>query len=432
MIISQSRSKVKTKALTLINSLSGLTRPWLKFVLEMTLSILTTGSCNVNLIAGSLKEKVKVKHTLKRLQRMLLKSRILEFANRLSLQESISKICASTIIALDGGDLSHQYGDQFEKCATVKDGSSGELRKGYWLNQISGYNPGTGETFPILLSIYSTLETGFKSANYETFKIADKLIEQIGSLGLWVIDRGYDGGKVLEYFLSKGLDFMLRMNESRHIIYRGKSENIYKRAQAINRRTKFHSKARFGSCKVKLKVERKEYEVTLICYKDERNKEPIIFLTNGWIKSTKELKRRIRGYFHRWGVEECYRFEKQGFGIEKSKLRNYDRIKTMLGLSIISWLILIKINEQPVLKEVVLQEARMEKDRQKDRPKFIYYRLLRGVQNMFAGQRLFLFRLKRKERESIKEKIFQQRPLFKAICLKGGQIDDLLWIEEAA
>lgn len=432
MIISQSRAKVKKKALTLINSLSGLTRPLLKFVLEMTLGILTTGSCNVNLIAGSFKEKVKVKHTLKRLQRMLLRSHLLEFANCLSLEESIGKIGASTVIALDGGDLSHQYGEKFEKCATVKDGSSGEFRKGYWLNQISGYNPGSQETFPILLSIYSTLELGFKSANTETFKIADKLVEKIGSLGLWVIDRGYDGGHVLKYFLSRGLDFMLRMNESRNIIYQGKSENIYTRAQAINRRTRFHSKARFGSCKVKLKLERKEYEVTLICYKDDRNKKPIIFLTNGWIKSTKELKRRIRGYFHRWGVEECYRFEKQGFGIEKSKLRNYDRIKTMLGLSIISWLILIKINEQPMLKEVVLQEARMEKDREKDRPKFIYYRLLRGVQNMFAGQRLFLFRLERKERESIQEKIFHQMPLFKTTILKGGQREDLLWIEGAA
>jgi hypothetical protein len=432
MIISQSRTEVKRKALRLISSVSGLSRPLMKFVLEMTFGILTTGSCNVNQIAGNFKEKVKVKHTLKRLQRMLLKSQLLEFANILSLKESLKKIGKSTILALDGGDISHQYGKKFEKSVTVKDGSSGKLRKGYWLNQISGYNPDSGETYPILLSIYSTLESGFKSANKETFKIADKLVEEIGDLGLWVIDRGYDSGHVLKYFLGKGLDFMVRMKETRNIQYKGKSENIYKRAGNINRRIKFHSKASFGSCKVKLNLGRQEYELTLICYKDKRNKKPMIFLTNGWIKSTKELKRRIRGYFHRWGVEECYRFEKQGFGIEKSKLRSYDRIKTMLGLSIISWLILIRINEQPVLKEVVLQEARMEKDREKDRPKFIYYRLLRGIQNIFAGQRLFLFRLKRKERESVREKIFQQMPLFRTIILKRGQMDDISWIEEVA
>jgi hypothetical protein len=36
-------------------------------------------------------------------------------------------------------------------------------------------------------------------------------------------------------------------------------------------------------------------------------------------------------------------------------------------------LILIKVNEQPKLKELVLKETRMEENKIKDRPKFIYY-----------------------------------------------------------
>jgi len=413
MIISQSREKVKKKALSLINTIRrDLSKPLVKFILEMCMGMIQTSGCNVNRIAGILHEESAVKHTLKRLQRMLLNSKLLFLANQLSLKHSVSKIVSSTILALDGGDLTHQYGKKFEKSASVKDGSSGEIRDGYWLNQISGYNPESKETFPLLLEIYSTLEAGFKSANAETFKIVDKLIKKIGGLGLWVIDRGYDGGKVLSYFLSKGLDFMLRMKTTRNIIYNGKSENIYKVARLINRRVQLNKYGRFGSCKVKIKIERVEYEATLVCYKDKRNKEPMIFLTNGWIKSTRELKRRIRGYFHRWGVEECYRFEKQGFGIEKSKTRNYDRIKTLLGLTIISWLILIKINEHTGLREVVLKAARMEKDKLKDRPKFIYYRLLRGVQNMFAGLNLFSFRLKRKAKEKLKTEIAKNFPLF--------------------
>ncbi len=138
--------------------------------------------------------------------------------------------------------------------------------------------------------------------------------------------------------------------------------------------------------------------MTLICYKDDRNKAPILFLTNGYIKSTKELKRRIQGYFHRWGVEVCYRFEKQGFGIEKSKTRNFKRVKTLLGLTIISWLIMIRINDNTKLREEILINARMEKTKLKDRPKFIYYRLQRGIQNLFEGiDRMFNFRLKKKK-----------------------------------
>ncbi len=175
MIISESRAKVKLKVLNLVACLkSDLSRPVLKFVSEMVIGMLMTGSCNINLIAAHLKEQIASKDTIKRLHRMLLKgSLLLKLANGLSLKEALQKIDKDTIFALDGGDITHQFGEKFEKSAYVRDGSSKkeELRQGYWLNQISGYNPVTSETFPVLLYIYSVLESGFKSANIETFKL---------------------------------------------------------------------------------------------------------------------------------------------------------------------------------------------------------------------------------------------------------------------
>jgi hypothetical protein len=392
------------------------------------MGMLMTGSCNINLIAAHLSEQIAPKDTIKRLHRMLLKGcLLLKLANGLSLKEALKKINKDTIFALDGGDITHQYGEKFEKSAYVRDGSNKEeLRRGYWLNQISGYNPGSGETFPILLYIYSVLESGFKSANIETFKIVDQLLSKIGKLGFWVVDRDYDNGTILNYFLSKGLDFMVRMKKTRNIIYKGKSVNIKKRALLMNRRYVYNRHGRFGSCKVKLNLGGEEYKLTLICYKDDRNKEPMILLTNGWIKKVKELKRRILAYFRRWGVEECYRFEKQGFGIEKSKTRNYDRIKGLLGLTILSWLVLIKVNNHGSLKEALLEEARMEKNKLKDRPKFIYYRLLRGLQQVFSGvKRLFCFRLKKSEKELLRSKVLLDYPLFKHLAF------DDFWFEQA-
>jgi hypothetical protein len=434
MSIPENRGKVKKISLSLINQMkSGISRPLKKFIMEMCFGMLTKGSSNINLIAGALNENKGLKHTLKRLHRMLLNGVLLEKANELSLKEALKKIGKTTILALDGGDICHQYGKKFEKSAKVKDGSSKgkELSQGYWLNQISAYNPWSEETFPILLWIYSALEEGFKSANNETFKIVEKLVEQIGDLGLWVIDRGYDAGKVLAFFLGKGLHFIVRMKKNRNIIYKGKSSNIWEVAHGINRRVQMGKYGRFGSANVEIELDQVKYQTTLICYKDKRNKEPMIFLTEGWIRSTKELKRRIRGYFRRWGVEECYRFEKQGFEIEKSRTRNYERIKALLGLTIISWLILIKVNESPRLREVVLKEARMEKEKPKDRPRFIYYRLIRGIQRMFAGvKQLFLFRLKRQEREILTLNTLQQMPLFKNTPLPDEF--QYIWLPEAA
>jgi len=153
----------------------------------------------------------------------------------------------------------------------------------------------------------------------------------------------------------------------------------------VNRRVKFSSYARFGAVKCTLWLQGREYPVTLVSYKDRRNKDIVIWVTSGWVKSTVEMKRRIRGYFKRWGVEERYRFEKQGFGIEKATVRKYGSIKTLLGLSLLSWLALIRINENPNLKAEVQKAARMEKNRKKHQPKFVYYRLLQGVKNLFAG-----------------------------------------------
>jgi len=64
---------------------------------------------------------------------------------------------------------------------------------------------------------------------------------------------------------------------------------------------------------------------------------------------------------------------------------------------------MIKVNEQPRLKESILKEAKMEKNWLKHRPKFIYYRLQSGIQNVFEGvKRLFAFRLRKKNKLSSK------------------------------
>jgi len=372
MIISESSEKVKkiVKKFT-VKFKEALTLPQGKFVMEMLMGILMTGSTNLTHISKSLKEKTKTKHTLKRLLRMSDQEKLLKLANDRSLDEAIPKITDQTVLALDGGDIAHQYGDKFEESSLVRDGSSGEMRPGYPLNQISGYNGRRRETFPILLDIYSTVEKLFKSANVKTIELVNRLVDRIGTKGLWVVDRGYDSNIILRHFLCKGLNFIVRMKVSRNIIIDGHSLNIEKAAKSINRRVQYNKVSRFGSKKVILKIDNQEYKLTLISYKDKRNKKIMIFLTSGWIKSATELKRRIAGYFRRWGVEECYRFEKQGFGIEKSTVRKYSRIKTLLGLSLMSWLILIKINEDGRLKEAVLKEAEMEKENLKDRPKFI-------------------------------------------------------------
>jgi hypothetical protein len=436
MIISENREKVKRKAQSLLSKrYVHFSKPQFKFALEMVLGIVMSGSSNLSEIGRNLKERTELKHTLKRLRRMLGQQELLDKCNGLCLEESARKMNGETILALDTGDVTHQYGEKFELLNYVHDGSSKKgkkkTEKGYWLNQVSGFNPSSNETFPVLLDIYSCSEECFKSANAESLSLVQRVVSKVGFDGLWVMDRGYDSGVILQSFLSGNLNFVVRMNISRNILVDDKSAkdglksvNIKAAAEQVNRRIKYNTNSRFGSLKARLKLRGVEYLVTLICFKDKRNKEPMLLLCNGWIKSTKELKRRIRGYFHRWGVEESYRFEKQGFGIEKCTLRKFSRIKNMIGLTLLSWLLLIKINESPRLREVVLKKASMEKTKRKHRPKFIYYRLLKGVRNLFAGTKeLFRFRWKKNWKRKYLEDQRRQRPLFHQFPLQEDWLE---------
>lgn len=399
-IVTQNPEKVKIKAKRLVAQMrKSLSIPQCKFALEMVMGMMSTGSCNLTRIAASLHEPKATRHTLKRLQRMLRYEHILDVVNELSLREAKAKVSDETVLALDDGDIVHLYGKKFENLATVHDGSSGEQRRGYWLNQVSGYNASTQETFPLLLDMYSVKEPGYKSATAEAIGMIDRVTAVIGQKGVWVADRLYDSSRVLAHMFKKGLRFLVRMDGDRHIMVRGRKMAMREAAELVNRRVKYSDHARFGSMKAAVQLGYEQYEMTLVVYKDKRNREPIMWMAPGHVKSTVTLKRWIRGYFRRWGVEESYRFEKQGFGIEKATVRRYGGIKTLLGLTLLSWLVLIRINDDGKLRREVSRAAKMEKEKRHQQPKFNYYRLLQGVKNILSGiRRLFLFRWKKRSK----------------------------------
>ncbi|MCX6556613.1 MAG: transposase [Candidatus Aminicenantes bacterium] len=94
--------------------------------------------------------------------------------------------------------------------------------------------------------------------------------------------------------------------------------------------------------------------------------------------------------------------------VEKAKRQMLNFVRRLIGqfhdaktkLSQLSWLALIRINQNPGLNAEVQKAARMEKNKKKHQPTFVYYRLLQGVKNLLAGvKRMFLFRWKRRARK---------------------------------
>ena len=389
-MITESRAKVKTILQQIVNvQEKGLTKPIRKFIVEGVMGMLLSGSANLTEIARSLNEPITVKQTVKRLRRMCANTLLLPLLNRLCLKQAKRWVTEDSIFALDSGDITHVYGSSFESIAKVKDGSSGKIISGYWLNQVTGYNREKKFTFPLLIDIYSTVRKGFESANKEAWKLVREIVRTFGSAGLWVMDRGYDNKGHFKEWHRLGINFIVRACKTRDVWIRGIKQNILDTAKGINRRYNYQKRGRFGYRNIMIAVNRKGKSdflpFTLIAYKDKRNKGMIIFITNGHIRSSKVIRYRISAYFKRWSVEEAYRFEKQGFGIEAATVRKFARIQTLLGLSLLSWVVLARISEKERLKEAVIHSAAMEKTKRAQRPGFPYYQLLKGVQRLFRG-----------------------------------------------
>ena len=416
-MIAESRSKVKTILQQIVNvKETGLTKPIRKFLVEGTFGMLISGSANLTEIARNLNEPINLKQTVKRLRRMASNAILLSLINKLCLRQAKGWVNENTIFALDSGDITHVYGRDFESMARVKDGSTGKIMNGYTLNQVTGYDSKKKLTFPILLDMYSTVRQGFESANKEAWKLVRTIVKTVGTGGLWVMDRGYDSKGHFKEWHRLGIDFVVRACKTRDIWFKGTKQNIHSAALTINRRYNYKKRGRYGYRKILIPVSRNGKSeflpFTLVAYKDKRNKGILIFITNGHITSSRIIRERIAAYFRRWSVEEGYRFEKQGFGIEKATVRKFSRIQAVVGLSLLSWAVLAHIFEKEQLKAVVIHAAAMEKVKPENRPRFLYYQLLKGVQRIFRDTgRVFRFRSTKPSRCKARWELMQ-RPLF--------------------
>ena len=121
----------------------------------------------VSNIARSLNEKVRLIKTENRLCRNLAREDLTDRINRFLTWEGAGVVDADTVLALDLGDLRKEYAKAREHVATVRDGSTGELAKGYWLCEVIAAHPYGDRILPLYGALYSVAAEGFESENAE-------------------------------------------------------------------------------------------------------------------------------------------------------------------------------------------------------------------------------------------------------------------------
>jgi hypothetical protein len=324
-----------------------LTEGWPKtlrrFVGQALYGIQAAEDVKVSNIARALAEAIPLIKTENRLCRNLAREDLTDRINRFLAWEGAGAVQEDTVLALDLGDLRKEYAKAMEHLATVRDGSTGELAKGYWLCEVIAAHPYGDRLVPLYGELYSQEAECFESENAEMLRAIERVSQATDKRGIWAIDRGGDRRKILIPLLDQGLRFVVRRDGDRHVLLASGekcsvSEAARRCATPIERTVEVERDGRrktltlhLGSMPVKL-PERVYTPLWLVVIRGF-GREPILLLTN--VAPTQDREHAIwigDVYLMRWKCEEAYRFVKQAYGLENVRVRSYVALRNVYVL----------------------------------------------------------------------------------------------------
>jgi len=321
----------------------GWAKPLRRFVSQMLYGIQAAEDVKVSNIARALNESIRLIKTENRLCRNLAREDLTDRINQFLVWEGAGVVDADTVLALDLGDLRKEYAKVMEHLATVRDGSTGELAKGYWLCSCVAAHPYGERILPLYGELYSCAAEGFQSENAEMLRAIERISRATDRRGIWAIDRGGDRREILKPLIDGRLRFVVRQDGDRHILMAGGRkcavrEAARRCASDIERTVEVERDGRrtrltlhLGSMPVKL-PERSYTPLWLVVIRGF-GREPILLLTNLAPAKDREHATWIGDvYLTRWKCEEAYRFAKQAYRLEDVRVRSYVALRNMYAL----------------------------------------------------------------------------------------------------
>lgn len=332
-------SKIKSQISRFASRLTeGLDKVKRRFVSEMLYGVQAAKDVKVSEIARSLNEPIDLIKTENRLCRNLAQKDLTGTVNRWTCWEGGGSVEEDTVLAVDLSDVRKGYAKKMEYLGGVRDGSTGEVVRGYWLCEVIAAHPYGERIVPLYGELYAQKALDFTSENDQLLKAIRAVADATGKKGIFALDRGGDRVKIIIPLVDEELRFVIRQDGDRNILLPGGKVCAIGRAaqwaKATIRRTveveregyreKKHLK--IGSLLVRL-IERPDVPLWLVTVRGLAP-DPILLLTNvtpergrahgAWIADI---------YLTRWKCEEGYRFLKQSYNLEDVRVRSYTALR---------------------------------------------------------------------------------------------------------
>lgn len=332
--------EVKRDLVTFSKKISeGLNKSTSKFVMDIEYGLSKSRSVLLSNIARSLEETIDLDNTIERLSDnlVLLKDSEKEIIKKNYLEEIRDKFAEEAIAIFDDSDISKRYGKKFEDLDRVVDASSpnNEVVNGYHVCEAVILTNKEKQPISVYSEIYSCKSKEFISKNKYTFESIDAVRNVLKRKCNMVFDRGYDDNKIIDYVDNNGDYFVIRMEDKRNFLFKGKKKNCHE--MAIRRKGKIKMVLWFDDkeehevsvshTKVVLPFNKKEYELIFVYGLDEEH--PMVLLTNRSIHSKEDVIKVVRLYFYRWRIEEYFRSKKQEYDFENIRVRTLKAINNL-------------------------------------------------------------------------------------------------------
>jgi len=366
-------------------------KPRKKFLRQAVSAILLSGSLVVMELARWMHDGcTDIFYRLKRLLNHLA-SPVVDLASLVEAYRTnlAGYVQPDTPIIIDLTDVAKPRARKMKYVALVRDGSEHKLVNGYWCVEVYAHL-NKKRILPLALDVFSVQDPAVGSQNLQIDKTISSVNKAIGGKGVWIADRGFDGLNIYETWFSLNCHFVVRQRGDRYVILpngiRVLECDLVEHMRQNNAQAGLQTDIVFG--KVYLPDNnRLLYIVASWLPGDE---EPLILLTTLVVENLHQARQIIWYYKQRWACEETSRFLKSRVGFECFRIRRYEAIQrlaifAMFAMGFLTWILL---RSRRATHRLFAFTSRFRKD-----TRFVYYRLLDGLQEFGRLYRLKLIKI---------------------------------------
>ncbi len=362
----------------------GCAKPSQKFLRAMLLGMAMSGSVMLSQSARKLKNITSL--TFHAQHKKLCRGLKSKQWAALSVQEAYLKEAGKSlprdaVVACDLGDITKPRARKMPGLRTVKDGSTGQLKRGWWLVEIEAVF-GKGKHLPLWLELFSVGRRGYKSQRVMVQMAITVLVQHLGALGLWLFDRGFDNWRFFEFLETLKLKFLVRVKSNRIVLdlRDGTFKSLAKVARSLTPDARFLWGRRSRGYVIRVAftavVIPQNGQALWLVVAWGFGRQPLLLFTNRPVLSGLHAVKLVRAYLMRWGVEEAGRLIKQAFKLEDLRVLTWQGLVKLVWLTMWAYglLCMFRLKAKRIYEHLLASYPSFG-----PAPKFAYYRIAGGL-----------------------------------------------------